>query len=142
MTQQQFKNSPDEEQFQSAMKALVVTTWVLYLAGYFLGLSKCSLIPERYMTYLGIDCVSRTRRFLVPEKRIEKYLPTLNSLLQKTSVSYSEVESMVGKLGSLECAVPAGMWYTRHQYAAMQLSGLKPDARKKVEQCYYDLCNT
>ena len=38
---------------------------------------------------------------------------------------------MVGKLVSLECAVPAGMWYTRHQYAAMANSGLRPDSRKR-----------
>ena len=133
MTQQQFKNFSDEEQFQSAMRAMVVTSWVLYLAGYFLGLSKCSLIPEKFITYLGIDCDSRTQRFFVPNKRIEKYIPILNSLLQKTSVSYSEIESMVGKLVSLECAVPAGMWYTRNQYAAMQLSGLQPDARKRLK---------
>ena len=133
MTQQNFRSSSDEDQFQSAMRAMVVTTWVLYWAGYFLGLSKCSLIPEKFITYLGIDCDSRTQRFFVPEKRIEKYLPILNSLLQKTSVSYTELESMVGKLVSLECAVPAGMWYTRNQYAAMQFSGLKPDARKRLK---------
>ena len=34
---------------------------------------------------------------------------------------------------SLECAVPAGMWYTRHQYAAMSSSGLRPDAKKRIK---------
>ena len=57
----------------------------------------------------------------------------LISLLEKTSVPFSEVERMVGKLVSLECAVPAGMWYTRNQYAAIQLSGLKPDAKKRLK---------
>ena len=40
---------------------------------------------------------------------------------------------MVGKLVSLECAVAPGMWYTRHQYAAMTATGVKPDARKVVK---------
>jgi len=37
MTQIQFKQGTDEQQFQSALKSMVVTTWVLFLAGYFWG---------------------------------------------------------------------------------------------------------
>ena len=57
----------------------------------------------------------------------------LQQLMMKTSVTYSEIEQMVGRLVSLECAVSAGMWYTRHQYAAMTSSGIKPDSKKKVK---------
>ena len=133
MTQQIFKGETDEEQFQSALRAMVVTTYVLFKAGYFLGLSKCNLIPEQVMTYLGIDCDSKHQKFMVPEKRIQKYIPLLQELLAKSSVSYSEVEKMVGKLVSLECAVAPGMWYTRNQYAAMAASGIRPDAKKQVK---------
>jgi len=133
MTQQIFKGETDEEQFQSALRAMVVTTYVLFKAGYFLGLPKCNLIPEQVMTYLGIDCDSKHQKFMVPEKRIQKYIPLLQELLTKSSVSYSEVEKMVGKLVSLECAVAPGMWYTRNQYAAMAASGIRPDAKKQVK---------
>jgi len=98
-----------------------------------LGIKKCSLNPERVITYLGIDCDSHNMKFLVPEERRDKYIPLLQQLLTQTSVSYSEIEKMVGKLVSLECAVPAGMWYTRYQYAAMTLSGLKPDSSKRLK---------
>ena len=54
-------------------------------------------------------------------------------LLAQSTVCYTEVEKMVGKLVYLECAVPAGMWYTRHQYAAMSLTGLKPDSKKRIK---------
>ena len=74
MTEQSFKDQSDEEQFQSALRAMVVVTQVLFLAGYFLGTSKCNLIPEKVMTYLGIDCGSKTMRFSVPETRREKYI--------------------------------------------------------------------
>ena len=37
MTQVGFKKGSDEDQFQSAMRSMVITTWVLFLAGYFLG---------------------------------------------------------------------------------------------------------
>ena len=133
MTQVLFKKGSDEEQFQSAMRSMVITTWVLFLAGYFLGIPKCCLIPEQYMTYLGIDCDSHKMRFFVPEKRREKYIELLQQLMAKTSVTYSDVEKMVGRLVSLECAVPAGMWYTRHQYAAMVSSGIRSDSKKRVK---------
>ena len=133
MTQLQFKRNQDEQQFQSALRSMVVTTHVLFLAGYFLGIPKCFLIPEQVMTYLGIDCDSKKMRFIVPEDRRNKYIALLQQLLAQTSVSYADIERMVGKLVSLECAVPAGMWYTRHQYAAMSCSGLRPDSRKRVK---------
>ena len=133
MTQFKFKGETDEEQFQSALRAMVVTTYVLFKAGYFLGLPKCNLIPEQVVTYLGIDCDSKHEKFLVPEKRVIKYIPLLQDMLTKTYVSFSEVEKMVGKLVSLECAVAPGMWYTRHQYAAMTSSGIKPDAKKVIK---------
>jgi len=50
MTQLQLQQGTNEQQFQSAMKAMVVTTRVLFLAGYFLGITKCFLIPEQVIT--------------------------------------------------------------------------------------------
>ena len=62
-----------------------------------------------------------------------KFLPLLKALGGKKSVSYSELEQIVGKLVSLECAVPAGMWYTREQYSALRESGVSPEAKKAVK---------
>ena len=92
MTQLQLQLGTDEQQFQSALKSVVVTTWGLFLAGYFLGIKKCFLIPEQVITYLGIVCDSHRLRFLVPEERRDTYTPLLQQLLSKTSVAYSEVE--------------------------------------------------
>jgi len=38
----------------------------------------------------------------------------------------------VGKLVSLECAVPAGMRYVREQYSALTKSGIALDTKKKI----------
>ena len=47
------------------------------------------------------------------------------------------MESVVGKLASLECAVPTGMWYTRELYAAMRSSGTtSQDTRNKKNATY------
>jgi len=63
----------DEEQFSSALRAMVLVSIILFKAGYFLGFSKCSLIPEKVMTYWGSECDSLRGRFAVPEEKIAKY---------------------------------------------------------------------
>jgi len=60
----------------------------------------------------------------------------LKELVAKQKVSFSDIESVVGKLVSLECAVLPAMWYTRNQYAAMQTSCIKPDARKALKRSH------
>jgi len=49
-------------------------------------------------------------------------------------VSFSDLEKLVGKLVSLESAVPAGMWYTREQYSALRKSGISPVSRTTIKQ--------
>ena len=137
MTEQLYRHSTDDIQFNSAMRAMVVVTIILFKAGYFMGIAKCCLIPEQHITYLGIDCNTKYGKFLVPQERIDKYVPVLEELLSRQWVSFSEIEKMVGKLVSLECAVPAGMWYTREQYSAMRLSGVSSlDSKKTRERKY------
>ena len=82
------------------------------------------------MTYLGIECNTISGRFFVPQERVDKYIPLLSSCLSKQRVSYADLEKLVGKLVSLECAVPAGMWYTREQYSALRLSVLSSSSFK------------
>ena len=137
MTEQLHSESSDEEQFQSALRAMVVVSYVMFKAGYFMGLSKCSLIPEQYMTYLGIDCDTKHGRFLVPSDRALKYTLLLREMVSRQWVSYSCMEKMVGKLVSLECAVPPGMWYTREQYSALRLSGVSSTDSKRVRENKY-----
>ena len=123
--------------FQSAMRAMVKVTIILYKAGYFMGVSQCCLIPEQYITYLGIDCDTKYGRFMVPQDRIDKYIPILQDFLSRQWISFADMEKLVGKLVSLECAIPAGMWYTREQYSAMRLSGVSSMDSKKVREKKY-----
>ena len=137
MTEQLYQQSSDNFQFQSAMRSMVVVSIVLFKAGYFLSASKCCLIPEQFMTYLGIDCDTKYGRFLVPQERKDKYINILQEFETKQLISFSDMEKMVGKLVSLECAVPAGMWYTREQYSAMRLSGVSSANSKKARDTKY-----
>ena len=73
-----------------------------------MGFLKGSLIPEKVMTYLGIECDSLRGKFAVPEVKIAKYWPFWKKHTNKGCLD-SDVEHLVGKLVSLECTVPAGM---------------------------------
>ena len=81
------------------MRNMVVTTIVLYKAGYFLSIPKCMLIPEQVMTYLGVECDTIRCRFRVPQERADKYLLVLSKLLSQKKVSFAELESIVGNKG-------------------------------------------
>ena len=81
ITEQTFSQASDEDQFQSALRAMVITSYVLFRV--FFRVIKCFLIPEQFITYLGIDCDSKHKRFFMPEKIIQQYIPLLKDLLTK-----------------------------------------------------------
>ena len=97
MTEQLYRESNDNTQFQSAMRAMVVVSIILFKAGYFMGVSKCCLIPEQFVTYLGIDCDTKYGRFLVPQERVDKYVPILQNFVSKQWISFADLVRMVGK---------------------------------------------
>ena len=43
MTEQLYRDSSDDKQFQSEMRAMVIVSITLLKAGYFMGVSKCWL---------------------------------------------------------------------------------------------------
>ena len=79
MTEQLYRDFSDDRQFQSAMKAMVVVSIVLFKAGYFMGISKCCLIPEQFITYLGIDCDTNMEGFLCLKIELKNIYPFLNN---------------------------------------------------------------
>ena len=137
LLQQLLQFANEDQQYQSCERAIVVVTYVMFMAGYFLGKTKCVLQPTKVITYLGILCDTDQERFRVPDKRVHKYLPILYSLLDKSWLSYTILEKMVGKLVSLECAVLTGMWYTRELYAALKGSGTSPQDTKAKKNATY-----
>ena len=112
-TEHRFMNACDEEQFQSAFRAMVVLTRILFNAGYFLGIRKCNLLPEKVLTYLGIDCDTLHQRFLVPEERVLKYVPILQELVTKKWVPYSQMEKNGRETGFSGMCCPC--WYVVHK---------------------------
>ena len=50
LTEQKYKASLEEDQFQSALGAIEVVSIIPFEAGYFLGLPKCFLLTIEMMT--------------------------------------------------------------------------------------------
>ena len=92
MTEHKYKLIDDDQQFLSSLRAMVVVSTILFKAGYFLGLKKCHLIPEKVMTYLGIEYDSLKGSFTVPEVRVTKNFPFLEGLKGKNAISFSYME--------------------------------------------------
>ena len=134
LVQQLLHLASDEEQFQSCMRAMVVVSYIMFMAGYFLNIKKCFLIPEQVITYLGIECDALKGRFAVPQTRIQKYVPIIDKLLTSSWISFSTLEKMVGKLVSLECAVAPGMWYTRELYTALKQAPASPTDSRRIKE--------
>ena len=67
--------------------------------------------------------------------KAEKYTLTLRTLLSQKKISFS-LESILGKLASLEVAVTAGMWYCRNQYATIARAKTDSSARKQIKNAY------
>ena len=53
MTEYKNKLMQDEEQFSSALRAMVLVSIILFKPGSFLGFLKCSLIPGKSHDLLG-----------------------------------------------------------------------------------------
>ena len=62
-----------EYSFRSAEAALYIVCSVLVNLGYFLGLSKCVLVPVTRIRYLGMIVDSRARAFCNPEDKKIKF---------------------------------------------------------------------
>ena len=96
--------------------------------GYFLGLSKSILIPQKMVPYLGflIDSSSEVYR-LIPEKK-RKFIELIRETLRSRYVSVKTLQRLVDKCVSFSLAVPAARLFTREMSAAisMGMRTLKP----------------
>ena len=88
------------------------------------------------MTYIGIECDMIRCRLKIPEDRAKKYTLVLQTLLSQNKIFFSQLESIVGKLVSLEVAVTPGMWYCRNQYATIVRAKFDSSARKQIKDTY------
>ena len=123
-------DSIDERNLAAAKSAVFLVAFHLVRLGYFLGLSKSILIPQKMVPYLGflIDSGSEVFR-LIPEKK-RKFVGLIRETLSSRYVSVKTLQRLVGKCVSFSLAVPAARLFTREMSAAISIGmrTLKPIA--------------
>ena len=122
----------DGKRFAAAKSALFIVAYYLISLGYFLGLKKSILKPEKVVPYLGFLADSSLEVFhLIPEKKL-KFLRLIREVLQAEEVSVKTLQRLMGKCVSFSKAVPAAELFTREMNAAIS-RGLRTS--KPVRLC-------
>ena len=73
--------------FQLAEMPCFIACSVLLSLGYFIGLKKCVLEPQRLVRFLGYLCDSEKQAFILPEDKRLKFAALRESILNLNSVS-------------------------------------------------------
>ena len=123
-------HSADERNLAAAKSAVFLVAFYLVRLGYFLGLTKSILTPQKMVPYLGFLADSSREVFhLIPDKK-RKFLELIRETLGSSYVSVKTLQRLVGKCVSFSLAVPAARLFTREMSAAISrgMRTMKPIA--------------
>ena len=103
----------DWSDLEFANAAIFIAAFVLISLGYFIGLSKFSLIPAQVVRFLGFLVDSQLCAFLLPEDKKIKFATLREHILANREVSVKTLQRLAGKISSFCIAVPAALLYAR-----------------------------
>lgn len=110
-----------------AEAATFICAATLISLGYFIGLPKSCLMPQRSLTFLGFVVDSTRGAFLIPEAKKRKFAELREFILANRAVSVRTLQRFAGKVTSFSIAVPAAQLYAREIYRA--ISGFTKSSR-------------
>ena len=132
--------SPTWSDFELAEAAVFICAAVLVSLGYFLGLSKSTLIPSRIVKFLGFLVNSELCAFILPADKKEKFAVLREHVLSNRTVSIKTLQRLAGKISSFCIAVPAARLFAREIYRATagflkssRLIKVAGDLKKEIE---------
>ena len=108
-----FPASWDEEQKEYWVW---VTTALMYLAGYTISISKCTLTPTTSLILLGLGIDTVRQKFWVPEDKVTTLMSLIATMRETRSATVLELQRVVGKAESLSLAVPPISIFLRSSY--------------------------
>ena len=124
--------------FQLAEMAAYIACFTSISLGYFIALSKSSLLPATALPFLGNVCDSVRQAFLLPPDKRAKFSALRESILEHKTVSLKNLQKFAGKTTSFASLVPAAKLYTHsvfqaisHASSSLQLR-VTPELRKEL----------
>jgi hypothetical protein len=93
-----------------------VITALMYLAGYTISKSKCTLTPTTSLILLGLGIDTVRQKFWVPEEKITTLMALIATMRASQSTTVLELQRVVGKAESLSLAVPPISIFLRSSY--------------------------
>ena len=102
----------DSRKRSAAQNAVYIVAYTLSHLGYTLGLSKCVLVPQKSVKYLGFICDSEQEAFYLPVEKQESFLKLVNLILSKQHVSLQTLQRLAGKCISFNLAVQDARLFT------------------------------
>ena len=111
----------------AAESAVFLVAYHLVRLGYFLGLAKSFLVPQKVVPYLGFLSDSEREVFhLKPEKKAN-FILFLNEILAHPFIRVKTLQRLAGKCVSFSLAVPAAKLFTREMNRAISTGLMRPD---------------
>lgn len=111
-----------------AEAAKFISASTLVYLGYFIGLTKSSLLPSRTVRFLGFMVDSERQAFIIPEDKKEKFADLREVILSSRTASAKTLQRLTGKISSFCIAVPAALLYAREVFHAA--SGYEKSSRQ------------
>ena len=109
-----------EYSYQSAEAALYIVCTVLVNLGYFLGLSKCILVPVTRIRYLSMIVDSIAQAFCIPRHKKIKFAQLRKQiLLRESTITFKSLQRLMGKCNSFSLAFPATKFYITEMAASI-----------------------
>lgn len=104
----------DERNFEAAKAAIFVVAHYLIRLGYFLGLPKSILMPQKVVPYLGFQSDSTRQAFLLLPEKKNKLLCMVRHVLSLTRIPIKTLQQLAGKCVSLSITMPGALLFTVH----------------------------
>ena len=99
-------SSSDEYNFAAAQSAVFLVAFYLIRLGYFLGLLKSILVPQKSVPYLGFRADSLGELFyMLPDKQW-KFMDLTQDTLKTRFASVKTLQRIAGECASFSLAVP------------------------------------
>ena len=130
----------DEVNFALARAGIFLTCYVLTSLGYFIGLAKSVLTPQKEVPYLGFIIDSEPQAFILLSHKKEKFIRLVKEILPRDCLDLLTLQRLSGKCMSMSLTVAGARLYVNEINLA--ISGatrssrpvkMSPALRKEIE---------